>query len=91
MIRRSILIWTLIVLPSAAHAASDCWTIQDPDQRAYCRAVATNSAGQCVAISDFGLRQTCYARLGKTPSNCNTLSSSWEREECKRLAESGKK
>lgn len=76
----------LVAAPSLAGAAANCWTIEDPDQRAYCRAVATNSAGQCSAISDFSLRQTCRARLQANPTPCNSLTSEWERQECRRQA-----
>lgn len=72
--------------PSLAGAAANCWTIEDPDQRAYCRAVATNSVGQCSAISDFSLRQTCRARLQANPSSCNSLTGEWKRQECRRQA-----
>lgn len=76
----------LVAGPSLARAGTNCWTIEDPDQRAYCRAVATGSAGQCSAISDFSLRQTCRARLQANPYSCNSLTSEWERQECRRQA-----
>lgn len=74
------------LLPAPAPAASNCWTIQDADQRAYCRARQTRSAGNCSAIGDYALRQTCRARLaspGKGSSQCNSISNAWEREKCR--------
>ena len=74
------------LLPGAALAGVSCSTIDDPDQRAYCRALQTKSAGQCVAISDYALRQTCRARLaspGKGASQCNSITNAWEREKCR--------
>ncbi|MBI5504782.1 MAG: hypothetical protein HY899_08255, partial [Deltaproteobacteria bacterium] len=69
---RILLTVALTLVPAAASAATNCRTIADPDQRAYCRAVATNSAGQCSAISDYALRQTCRARLGGGDAACNS-------------------
>lgn len=76
----------LALLPAQALAASNCWTIQDPDQRAYCRALQTKSAGNCTPIADYALRQTCRARLaapGKGASQCNAIQNSWERQKCR--------
>jgi len=74
------------LVPAVALAGANCWTITDPDQRAYCRAVASKSAGDCSFISDHSLKQTCRARVSSNPSSCNTVSSEWERQECKRQA-----
>lgn len=70
-----------------AHAGTDCGAIQNPDQRAYCRAVATNSRGNCSAISDWNLKQQCSARLGApvTPT-CSSVPLGWQREACKDAA-----
>lgn len=48
----------LAIAPSVAVAAGQAWTIADPDQRAYCRAIETKSADQCSTIADFSLRET---------------------------------
>jgi hypothetical protein len=63
-------------------AGASCFTIEDPDQRALCRALETKSVGNCTAISDYALRQTCRARLASQPSHCNTITSQWERKKC---------
>lgn len=85
------LLAALSFLPAGpALAGVSCSSIDDPDQRAYCRAQQTKSAGQCVAISDHALRQTCRARLaspGKGASQCNSIWNSWEREKCRDEAE----
>lgn len=47
----------------SAHAAVTCSTISNSDDRAYCRAVQTNSQGQCSAIQSYNLRQQCLVRL----------------------------
>ena len=83
---------TVIVLPLAtlaARAETSCFTIADPDQRAYCRALHSHSSGDCIAIVDIALRTTCMARFGggKPADVCNSPSlSSWEREKCKEAA-----
>lgn len=76
-----------MALPRVAAAGTSCFTVEDPDQRAYCRAVNTRSVGNCSAISDYSLRQTCRARLSASKTPCNTVSTSWEREQCRREAE----
>ena len=75
---------------STTFAGANCWTIKDADERALCRAVESNSAGQCSTISDFGARQACRARVSGNPSTCASLSSDWERRECRRQAGDGK-
>lgn len=81
----------VVVLLSAgtALAAANCFTIEDSDQRALCRALATKSVGNCTAISDYALRQSCRARLSSRPSHCNGIASQWERQKC--LDEAGRK
>lgn len=80
----------LLLLPATAHAGVSCSTIDDPDQRALCRAQQTNSVGNCTAISDSSLRASCRARLTGKPNNCNTIWSSWERQKCLDEARRGK-
>lgn len=77
-------------LPATAGAGASCWTIDDPDQRAYCRAIETNSAGQCSAIADFSLRETCRVRVGANPDRCKGLRSEWERQKCRDAGKAGK-
>lgn len=75
---------SLLVAAAAAPARAgvSCFTIEDPDQRAYCRALQTKSAGNCSTISDYSLRQSCRARLSSNPSHCNSVTSQWERKKC---------
>ena len=80
----------LLLVYAPAGAASNCFTIEDPDQRALCRALATRSAGNCSVISDYALRQSCRARLTSQPSHCNSVTSEWEREKCRDEAARGK-
>lgn len=70
----------------SAHAAVTCSTISNSDDRAYCRAVKTNSQGQCSAISSYNLRQQCLVRLGARQTLCQTVSSPWAKEQCKDAA-----
>jgi len=76
----------LLLIPSLSLAATTCQTIQDPDQRAYCPAVQTESKGQCTAIGNYDLRQQCLVRFGSNPSLCSTTSPGWNRELCKDAA-----
>lgn len=69
------------LLPAAAWA--DCSAIADTDQRAYCRAVRSDSPSRCVEIQDHALRQTCRVRLGDSPANCNTISNAGDRDRCR--------
>lgn len=70
----------------SAHAAVTCSTISNGDDRAYCRAVQTNSQGQCSAIQSYNLRQQCLVRLGARQTLCQTVSSPWAKEQCKDAA-----
>ena len=71
----------------ALAGGSECSTIQNSDERAYCRAVATNSRGNCSAISDWNLRQRCNARLGApVEPTCSSVPLGWQREACKDAA-----
>jgi len=63
--------------------ATTCQTIEDAGQRAYCRALQTNNRGQCMAIENFDLRQRYHAVITGNVSLCNSISSGWEREQCK--------
>jgi len=83
---RTLLAVLLLFVPAAAAAGVTCSTIDDPDQRAYCRAIESRSVGNCSIISNYSLRQTCRARVGGTATHCNSVTSQWEREECKRAA-----
>lgn len=69
-----------------ASAAVTCSTIDNSDDRAYCRAVQTNSQGQCSAIQSYNLRQQCLVRLGARQTLCQTTSSPWAKEQCKDAA-----
>jgi hypothetical protein len=69
-----------------AKAEVACSTIANSDDRAYCRAVQTNSKGQCSAIQSYNLRQQCLVRLGARQTLCQTLSSPWAKEQCKDAA-----
>jgi hypothetical protein len=73
----------LFLTASHGPAAASCFTIEDPDQRALCRAIQTKSVGNCTAISDYSLRQSCRARLASQPAHCNSITSQWERQKCR--------
>ncbi len=78
-----ILVAAAMLVATTAQAAPTCSTIANSDDRAYCRAVQTNSKGQCEAIQSYNLRQQCLVRLGARQTLCATVSSPWEREQCK--------
>lgn len=52
-------------LADAAAAASTCYTISDPDARAYCRAKATQEVATCYAIKRPDYRAMCLAEVRK--------------------------
>ena len=81
-----VLFFVMGLVGMSAHAATTCSTIANSDDRAYCRAVQTNSRGQCEAIQSFNLRQQCQVRVGASEALCKTISSPWEREQCKDAA-----
>ncbi len=83
---RTLLTLALVLTPVVASAGVTCSTINDPDQRALCRAIATGSVGQCTAIADYALRQQCRVRLGAGVNSCNTITNAWERQKCKDAA-----
>jgi len=74
----------------ASAQAATCQTIDDADQRAYCRAMQTGSRGQCAAIGSYDLRQRCHAAISGNASLCNSIASAWEREQCKAAAKARK-
>lgn len=73
----------LVLVPTAAAAGAPCWTIDDPDERAYCRALQSRSAGDCTTISDFSRRQACRARVTSNASPCDSVTGQWERQKCR--------
>lgn len=81
-----VLLIVLMWLVGTASAATSCSTIANSDDRAYCRAVQTNSKGECAAIQSYNLRQQCLVRLGARQTLCATVSSPWEKEQCKDAA-----
>lgn len=83
---KTLAVLLLLLLPRTASAGVSCWTIEDPDQRALCRATATRSRGNCSTISDYALRKQCEAGTGAPPSVCNSITDQWEREKCKAAA-----
>lgn len=74
-----------------AFAAPNCSTIENPDDRAYCRAVARNSTGECTTIGSYNLRGQCRARVTAKTTVCSALTSPWEREKCKDAARAGRR
>jgi hypothetical protein len=76
----------VLVCALPANAGVSCWTIDDPDQRALCRAQQTNSRGNCSAISDYALRKECEVRTGAPASNCNAITDQWQRQKCRDAA-----
>ena len=74
----------------ASAQATTCQTIDDADQRAYCRAMQTGSRGQCAAIGSYDLRQRCHAAISGNASLCNSIARAWEREQCKAAAKGRK-
>lgn len=74
-----------------ACAAPNCSTIENPDDRAYCRAVARNSTGECTTIGSYNLRGQCRARVTAKTTVCSALTSPWEREKCKDAARAGRR
>jgi hypothetical protein len=84
MAKKGLLFAAVLLLLTAGRsfAGANCFTIEDSDQRALCRALATKSIGNCTAIADYALRQSCRARLSSQPSHCNSITSQWERQKC---------
>jgi len=62
---RSAILPALTLLASAAQAADAgaCYTISDPDARAWCRARAHQDASACYAIRRPDLRAQCRAEV----------------------------
>jgi len=80
---RTLLTITLVLAAAPAAAGTSCFTIEDPDQRALCRATETRSRGNCAAISDYALRKQCEVRTGAPTSACNAITDQWERQQCR--------
>lgn len=56
---------TLSAPQAFATDAGTCYTINDPDYRAMCRAKAHNDPGICYAIKRSDIRSTCLAETRK--------------------------
>jgi hypothetical protein len=66
-----------------AEAGTNCVTIKDSDERAYCRAIQTGQKSYCTAImQNHDLRQTCFVRLGSPRTYCTTVKPGWPRMQC---------
>jgi hypothetical protein len=76
----------VLIVCVEARAGVVCSTISNASERAYCRAIQTGSKGQCSAIADYNLRQQCLVRLGARKTLCDTINSSFAREQCKYAA-----
>ena len=63
-------------------AALNCAMLNTPDEKAYCRAIESNSAAWCAEIASEGLRQRCRVALGDDVSVCYSLPTE-QRELCK--------
>ena len=55
----------ILLLLSGQALANDgsCYTVADPDARAYCLANARNDPGTCYTIQAPGLRSLCLAEV----------------------------
>ncbi|WP_159711449.1 hypothetical protein [Geminicoccus flavidas] len=59
----TIAVLALLLAPAAAFSADAgaCYSIADPDQRAFCLAKAHKDPGRCYSIKDQALRAECLA------------------------------
>ena len=80
--RRLLIAAIIAASAGSAMAGTVCSTIQNPDDRAYCRAVQTGSRGQCAAIGSYDLRKTCGVRLGAPKTTCSTVTYGADRFRC---------
>lgn len=55
----------LLVLLVSGPALADCYTVSDPDQRAYCRAKTKQDRSICYSIQKSDLRAMCLAEVAK--------------------------
>lgn len=63
-------------------AASSCFMIAQPDERAYCLARQNQRATDCAAIANADLRIRCRVELGQDKSQCVTISNPTDRALC---------
>jgi hypothetical protein len=63
-------------------AASSCFMIAQPDDRAYCLARQNQRASDCVAIANTDLRTRCKVELGQEKSQCVTISNPKDKALC---------
>jgi hypothetical protein len=91
-VSRWLLVVSMTVLPTAllpvveAGNSSQCSVIQDPDQRANCRAQADRNSSQCSFIQNSDLRAMCRAQVERKPSQCSFIQNSDLRAQCRALA-----
>lgn len=63
-------------------AASSCFMLSNPDERAYCLARQNQRATDCAAIANTDLRLRCRVELGQDKSQCVSISSPTDRALC---------
>lgn len=71
-------------------AASSCFMISQPDERAYCLARQNQRATDCAAIVNADVRIRCRVELGQDPSQCVSIANPAPRALC-RTGGSGRK
>ena len=79
----------LLVVPLAARAdSSSCYSIQDPDRRAFCLGSTEKKTSYCYNIRDQDWRAYCLTLADGQRSHCYNIKSNDLKAQC--LAGAGK-
>ena len=79
-------IFSSALMSSHAQNSNKCGTIQDPDQRAMCRALADRNSSQCGLIKNDDQRVMCRAQLDRNSSQCGLIKNNDLRNTCRALS-----
>jgi len=67
--------------PSFANS-SNCYSIQNTDQKNYCLAIANNQKSYCYSIQDNDRKNFCLAQLNNQKSYCYSIRSNDAKNQC---------
>lgn len=62
-----------------------CESIDDPDRRAYCLALATDQVQSCDAIGNSDLRSFCRGQVTEDAKQCASIQETGLREQCQAM------
>lgn len=83
MILKSFVMTFLLGLSASALAnPSACYSIQNPDRKNYCLAIAKNQNSYCYSIRESDTKNFCLAQVNNQRSYCYSIRSQDAKNQC---------